>query len=170
MEKGKILIVDDDIDVISIYQAILIKEGYNVISASGLEAGLQKAREEKPDLIILDVMMTTHYEGFEMKIALDKDPFLREIPVLIQSSIDLLTTTDDQKESIQDMAREFRKDPEFKSLQVLLIKNLANGLNGVDYMDENNRNVYFEVDGFLRKPVTSEQLIPEVKKMLYKVK
>jgi hypothetical protein len=74
----------------------------------------------------------------------------------------VLTTSDGQKESIRDMAYEFRKNPEFKDLQVLLIKNLANNLLGVDYMNENGMNVYFEVEGFMRKPVKAANLLSEV--------
>jgi CheY-like chemotaxis protein len=162
----KILLVEDDVDVVSVYKAILEKAGYSVISAPNKKDGMELAKNENPDLIVLDVMMTTHYEGFEMKQELDKLAALKDVPVLFQTSIELVTTSDGQKESIQAMAREFRKDPQFKDLQVLLIKNLANGLNGVDYMDENGNPVYFEVDGFLRKPVTADQLLPEVQKML----
>ena len=59
METKKILIVDDDIDVITIIETILKKEGYTVISANDKKEGMKKIREEKPDLAILDVMMTT---------------------------------------------------------------------------------------------------------------
>jgi len=165
----KILIIDDDIDVINIYETVLKREGYKIFSAINKEAGVKTAREQKPGLIILDVMMTTQYEGFEMKKDLDADIDLKNVPVIIQTSIDVLTTTDRQKESIQDMAREFRKDPSFKDLQVLLIKNMANGLMGVDYMNEAGKNVYFEVDGFLKKPVNAGKLLAEVERLLKKL-
>jgi CheY-like chemotaxis protein len=160
--KKKVLIVDDDIDVINIYKAVLEKEGYAVLTAHNKKTGLAISKDQKPDLIILDVMMTTHYEGFELKKELQDDPELKKIPVIIQTSIDVLTTSDGQKESIRDMAYEFRKNPEFKDLQVLLIKNLANNLLGVDYMNENGMNVYFEVEGFMRKPVKAANLLSEV--------
>ena len=66
METKKILIVDDDIDVITVVKAILNKEGYEVIYANDKIEGIKKAWAEKPDMAILDVMMTTHFEGFEM--------------------------------------------------------------------------------------------------------
>lgn len=164
----KILIIDDDIDVINIYESVLKRDGYQIFSANNKKEGIVAAREQKPGLIILDVMMTTHYEGFELKKELASDPELKKIPVIIQTSLDVLTTTDRQKESIQDMAREFRKDPGFKDLQVLLIKNLANGLMGVDYMNDAGQSVYFEVDGFLRKPVNAGKLQEEVQRLMKK--
>ncbi len=61
MKTKKVLIVDDDIDVITVVETILTHEGYEVISANNKKEGMEKIRSEKPDLAILDVMMTTHY-------------------------------------------------------------------------------------------------------------
>lgn len=81
METKKILIVDDDIDVITIIQTILQKEGYKVIAANDKIEGMKKIREEKPDMAILDVMMTTRYEGFELAKEITDDPQLSKMPV-----------------------------------------------------------------------------------------
>lgn len=166
--KKTIFIVDDDVDIVAMYKTILEKEGYNVLTANDSKTGIPAIKNAKPDLAILDVMMTYHYEGFEMRQTMSSDVELKDIPVVFTTSIDLLTTTDGQKESIQAMAREFRTDPKFKDLDVLLIKNLANGLNGVDYKSEEGKNVYFEVDGFLRKPVKADALISEIASVLAK--
>lgn len=157
----KILIVDDDIDVITIMETILKKEGYTVVTAMSKKEGLAKMRSELPSLAILDVMMTTPYEGFEMAREILKDDTLRNIPVLIQSSIDVLVTT---KASVQDMAREFRKDPNFKDLQVLLVKNVTDGTAGIDYKGEDGISYWFPVKGFIRKPVESQKVLPEIEK------
>jgi CheY-like chemotaxis protein len=74
METKKILIVDDDIDIITVVKAILSKEGYNVISASDKIEGFKLAYKEKPDMAILDVMMTTQYEGFELAKEFSENP------------------------------------------------------------------------------------------------
>lgn len=166
METKKILIIEDDVDVINVYKTALEGEGYQVATADNKEEGLEKAQSWQPDAFIIDVMLSTHYEGFDIAQTLNKDPQFQNTPKLIQTSIEVLTTTDGQKESIQDMAREFRKDPQFQELNVLLIKNTANGLQGVDYMDEDGVSHYFEVDGFLKKPVTPKVLIPEIKRVL----
>lgn len=165
MESKKILIVDDDIDVIAIIETILSKEGYNVISAMNKVEGMQKIRDEEPDLAILDVMMTTHYEGFELAKELTDDPDLRKIPVLMQTSIDILTTT---KPDVQSMAREFRKNPGFKELHVILVKDINTGKSGVDYLNEEGDSIWFPVDGFVRKPVDGKKVFAEIVRILGK--
>lgn len=163
METKKILIVDDDIDVIAVVSAILNKEGYEVISANDKIEGIKKAWSEKPDMAILDVMMTTHFEGFEMAKELSQNPEFKNMPVLMQSSIDILTTT---KPSVQEMAREFRNDPSYRELDVLLIKDVITGNAGIDYRSEEGPSVWLSVDGFLRKPIEAEKLISEVKSLI----
>ncbi|MBU1013403.1 MAG: response regulator [Bacteroidetes bacterium] len=161
----KILIVDDDVDVITVAQTILTKEGYTVISASGKEEGLELLRTEKPDMAILDVMMTTHYEGFELANEMLNNPDLKNVPFLIQTSIDVLTTT---KASVQDMAREFRRDSNFKDLNVLLVKNVTDGSAGIDYKTDDGTSVFFPVGGFLTKPIDGTKLVSEVNKLMKK--
>lgn len=159
----KILIVDDDIDVISVVETILKKEGYDVISATDKREGIEKLKTEKPDLAILDVMMTTQFEGFELAKEILENPEFKDIPFLIQTSIDVLVTT---KASVQEMAREFRKDPNFTDLQVLLVVNLTDGKAGIDYRKESGDSVWFPVGGFIRKPIESKKLIVEVERLI----
>ncbi len=161
----KILIVDDDIDVITVVKAILNKEGYEVISANDKIEGIKKAWSEKPDFAILDVMMTTHFEGFEMAKELSENPEFKAMPVMMLSSIDILTTT---KPSVQEMAREFRQDPNYRELDVLLIKDVVTGNAGIDYHSEDGPSIFLKVDGFLRKPVEADKLISEVKHLMEK--
>jgi CheY-like chemotaxis protein len=163
METKKILIVDDDMDVVTMVETILGKAGYKVISAGNKVEGMEMIRSEKPDLAILDVMMSTHYEGFELAKEIIDDPQLSKIPVLMQTSIEILTTT---RPDVQAMAREFRKNPGFKDLHVILVRDINSGKAGVDYLSENGDTIWFPVDGFLRKPVSSTALLPEVKKIL----
>jgi CheY-like chemotaxis protein len=161
----KILIVDDDIDIINVISTILENEGYEVITANDKKEGLDLARKEHPHLAILDVMMTTPYEGFEMAEELVKDPIFRDMPILMQTSIDVLTTT---KESVREMAREFRQDPKYKELQVILLKDIVSGKAGIDYRTVDGRSIWLPVDGFLKKPVDSKKLLPEIKALLAK--
>lgn len=77
-----ILVVDDNRSVVRIIQVLLQKEGFEVLTAfDGLEA-LQKAQEEKPDLIILDVVMPK-MDGYEVCRLLQDDPDTAAIPVLM---------------------------------------------------------------------------------------
>ena len=160
--RKKILVVDDDIDVIGTVKAVLGKD-YDIITAHDKVEGLEKARLEKPNLVILDVMMTTRFEGFEMAKEIVEDPELRHIPVFMQTSNDVLTTT---KDSVQEMVHEYRMMPGYSELDVLLLKNIATGETGVDYMNENGESIWFPVKGFLRKPVDFEVLSREVSQAL----
>jgi CheY-like chemotaxis protein len=163
MESKKILIVDDDIDVITVVKAILSKEGHNVISASDKIEGFKMAYKEKPDLAILDVMMTTQFEGFELAKEFSENPEFEHMPVLMMTSIDVLTTT---KSAVQEMAREFRQDPNYRELDVLLIRDVITGKAGIDYRTEKGPSIFLPVDGFLRKPVDGKKLLPEVEHLL----
>jgi len=83
MEKrARILLIDDDIDFIAATRIVLETEPYEVIVAYEGDEGLRKAREEKPDLILLDVIMPVK-DGFTAAEQLKKDPELRKIPVLM---------------------------------------------------------------------------------------
>ncbi len=101
MSTKKILLVDDDVDFIFIQKAILEKEGYNVVTAGDSHEGMIKAKEEKPDLAILDVMMTTDQEGFEMARALRKDPNFEKLPIIMLTSVDSISGL-----NLKDMAKD----------------------------------------------------------------
>lgn len=87
MENPKVLIVDDDIDHTKSIQVILESNHYIVVTASDRNEGMEKAKLEKPDLIILDVMMSTWHDGFEMSRDLKKDPQFKDIPILILTAV-----------------------------------------------------------------------------------
>lgn len=163
MDTNKVVIVDDDMDVITIIKAILNAEGYEVLYANDKAEGIKLIREIKPKVAILDVMMTTIYEGFELAQEIIQDPELNKTGILMQTSIDVLTTT---KPDVQAMAREFRKSPGFKDLHVILIRDINTGKAGVDYLAEDGKSVFFHVDGFIRKPVEAKKVIPEVKRIM----
>ncbi|GAB6278405.1 MAG: hypothetical protein STSR0006_04020 [Lentimicrobium sp.] len=91
MKEIKILLVDDDIDFVFIQKAFLEKEGFQVVTAGDKFAGFERAKAEKPDLAILDVMMTTDQEGFEMAREMRKDPLLKDIPIIMLTSVDSVT-------------------------------------------------------------------------------
>ena len=163
MKSNKNLIVDDDYDVITTLNTILQKEGYHTITAVNKMEGIKLALAEKPDLAILDVMMTTHYEGFELAKDFAEDERFKNIKILMQTSIDVLTTTNP---SVQLMAREYRNNPDLKDLQVILLKDIVTGEAGVDYRTEDGKTVWVPVNGFLRKPVNAKVLLSEVKRLL----
>jgi len=72
MNKKKILLVDDDPDIISAFEAILSNKGYNVQTAGNKREGLEKLKANLPDLVILDVMMDEEHDGFDMSREIKK--------------------------------------------------------------------------------------------------
>ncbi len=84
-EKAKILLIDDDIDFVEATKIVLESKPYEVIVAYDGDDGLRKAREENPDLILLDVIMPVK-DGFTIASQLKKDAELSKIPVLILTS------------------------------------------------------------------------------------
>ncbi len=78
----KILIVDDEADIIEILQFVLEAQGYECITASDGEEGLNLAREASPDLIILDVMMPK-INGYKISRLLKYDNKYKNIPILM---------------------------------------------------------------------------------------
>ena len=82
-----ILIVDDDPEMLDSTESILTTKGYNVITALNGEDGFLKAKKEKPNLMLLDVMMTHDTEGFEIARKLRSDDATRSMPVIIMTGI-----------------------------------------------------------------------------------
>jgi len=80
-KKAKILLIDDD-DFVESTKTVLESKPYEVIVAHEGDEGLRKAREENPDLILLDVIMPIK-DGFTAAEQLKKDPQLSKIPVLM---------------------------------------------------------------------------------------
>mgnify|MGYP001253977777 CR=1 FL=1 len=95
MGKAKILIVDDDLDFTKAVKVTLESEKYTVVTAGSRAEGMEKVRAERPDLIILDVVMGSWEEGFEMARELKKDSqFIRNIPILMLTSVKSKTGID----------------------------------------------------------------------------
>ena len=84
-KKAKILLVDDDIDFVEATKTILESKPYEVIVAYEGDEGLRKAREESPNLVLLDIIMPVK-DGFTAAEQCKKDPHLNKIPVIILTS------------------------------------------------------------------------------------
>ena len=81
--KGKILLVDDDLDFLEMHKAVLMHRGYDVLTATNSEEGIERVRTEMPDLIILDLMMEKHDAGFSFSKQIKGDPLFKKIPILM---------------------------------------------------------------------------------------
>ena len=130
MGNANILMVDDDLDLTSALKVMLESENYNVTTASKPIEGMEKVKAERPDLIILDVMMSTWQDGFEM-------------------------------------ARELKKDQCYENLPILMMTGVKDK-TGIDFKSTAGDPTWCPVDGFLDKPVESDVLLAEVRKLLQK--
>jgi DNA-binding response OmpR family regulator len=83
--RPRILIVDDEADLVSVLRFGLEVEGFEVISAGDGEEGLKRAREEQPDLMVLDLMLPK-LDGYKVCRALKFDERYKAIPILILSA------------------------------------------------------------------------------------
>jgi len=87
-EKTKIVIVDDDKDILKALRVILENENYLVFDASNKKDGYEKIKSEKPDLAILDVMMDTMQDGFDLSKDIRKIPEFKNLPIILLTGID----------------------------------------------------------------------------------
>jgi len=85
-KKAKILVVDDEPDMVEMLKMMLENASYDVVAAYDGKEGIEKAREEKPDVIVLDLMMP-EMDGFEACKEMKNDPELADIPILVLTAI-----------------------------------------------------------------------------------
>lgn len=78
----KILVCDDERTIVRLIQVNLEKNGYEVVTAYDGKEGLEKVRSERPNLLVLDVMMP-YMDGFEVLKTLRKDPEFESLPVIM---------------------------------------------------------------------------------------
>ena len=82
-----VLVIDDDPTARDLLSRVLVKEGYRVRTAADGRAGLDAAAAERPDLIVLDVMMPK-MDGWAVLSALKADPTLDDVPVVMHTMVD----------------------------------------------------------------------------------
>ena len=83
----KILIIDDDVDLVTANQTALELAGFEVVAAYTGAEGLARARDDRPDAIVLDVTMETMGAGFKVARQLREDEATRETPLIMLTSI-----------------------------------------------------------------------------------
>jgi adenylate cyclase len=87
MPSAKILVVDDDPDFVEIMRTILEANDYNVVTAANGEQALAQVKAQRPDLMLLDIMMSSVLDGLNVSEQLALDPEARFMPVIMVSSI-----------------------------------------------------------------------------------
>ena len=96
MSKQTILVVDDERDLLDLIEYNLKKEGFKVLKAENGEEGINKAKEHRPDLILLDIMMPK-MDGLEAVEIMRKDEDLKKTPIIF------LTARSDEKTEIDGL-------------------------------------------------------------------
>ena len=87
--KARVLVIDDDPDVLATTQLFLESRGHEVLTAPGPAEGMRQLEIEKPDVVVLDVMMPHGTEGFQWlwSVRRHADAAVREVPVIVVTSI-----------------------------------------------------------------------------------
>jgi len=85
--KPKLLLVDDDEGFLKANALLLEQAGYNVVTAPDGRAGLAAARQHKPDVAIIDVIMKQPDEGFRLARAIHNDPDLADVKMIVLTAV-----------------------------------------------------------------------------------
>lgn len=97
-EKTKILLVDNDVDFIDLNKAVLENNGFDVVVAYSGAEGLDRVRFERPNLVVLDLMMEKHDTGFGFAKAMKADPTTKDTPILMLTAVGSETGMDFSQE------------------------------------------------------------------------
>lgn len=135
----KILIVDDEEDAISFISAILQTNNYEYISAENGIKGLELAKKEKPDLILLDLIMPEK-SGIMMFQELKKDRELRKIPIIVVSGASEVTGVDFKNFIFKHIEKDSETDEESMA--------------------------FFKPNDYIEKPINPDTLIKAIEKVL----
>jgi CheY-like chemotaxis protein len=138
----RILIVDDEPDAISYIGSVLEDNGYDYLSAENGEEGLEMAKKEKPDMILLDLIMPGK-SGILMFQELKKDPELGKIPVIVVSGASEALGVD---------------------LKYFMIKQPRKGKERV--VETTGETEFTEPNAYVEKPVDPNELIKVIKENL----
>ncbi len=119
-----ILIIDDDIDLVEAMRLTLEGAGFEVIDAQDGEKGLQKVKQEKPDLVLLDVMMGTQDEGFHVAYRIKNDSESADLPIIMLTAVGQETGFSFDKEKDEDFlpVEEFLEKPINPDTLIELVK------------------------------------------------
>ena len=83
----KIMIIDDDFDLVEAMRITLEAAGYEVIDAQNGDTGLAKIKSESPDLVLLDVMMSSIDEGFHVAYKIREDAEIQDTPIVMLTAV-----------------------------------------------------------------------------------
>ncbi len=84
---AKILVVDDDPDFVKVTTKVLEKAGHQVVSAANGAKAMKVMRQDRPDVVLLDIMMSYILDGLDVSREMAQDPELKDIPVIMVTSL-----------------------------------------------------------------------------------
>jgi CheY-like chemotaxis protein len=84
---AKVLVVDDDPDFVKVTTRVLEKAGHEVVSAANGAKALQAMRQDAPDVVLLDIMMSYILDGLDVSREMAEDPALKDVPVIMVTSL-----------------------------------------------------------------------------------
>ena len=116
-KTASILVVDDDPEIVSMLSTRLTKRGYKVTTASDGHRALELAKRERPDLVLLDVMMPGK-SGWEVARALKQDPITQAIKIVMVTAIG--ERTNEMTSSIYGADAHIDKPFEFEKLEKMI--------------------------------------------------
>ncbi|MFA4921555.1 MAG: response regulator [Candidatus Neomarinimicrobiota bacterium] len=122
----KILIIDDDVDLVEVLRLTLEKNGYTVIDAQNGSRGYQLLEREQPDLVILDVMMATWDEGFEVVQKIRVNPTIADTPIIMLTAVSQQMGIKYAKDDETLPVNEFIEKPVMPGTLLTIIKKYVN--------------------------------------------
>ncbi|MCL5798748.1 MAG: response regulator [Gammaproteobacteria bacterium] len=123
---AKILIVDDSPTEVHILRSALVKYGHNIVTATSGEEALEVARIERPDLILMDVVMPG-MNGFQATRKLSLDPEMKSIPVIVVSNKSQET---DRIWGIRQGAKDYLTKPVSEATLIESVRKVLGGSGG----------------------------------------
>ena len=79
----KLLLIDDDLDLLDQHKLLLETKGFKVVTADNSKAGWDLFKSEKPDAVVVDLIMEEHDSGFILSYKIKKDEYGKQIPIFI---------------------------------------------------------------------------------------
>jgi len=154
----KILVVDDDENIRDSLSAILKSEGYNVLTAEDKGTAFSNLRENIPDLILLDVHISSNQEGFDIAQELLNTEKYHSVPVIILTNTEIVSGGD----KLLDLARKFRNNPQFGYINAILQEE-ENGKRVLEYKSEKSGKVVtLPVADAISKPIDTDLLLESI--------
>jgi CheY-like chemotaxis protein len=138
----RILIIDDEPDIVTFLSAVLEENGYSSMSAKDGVEGLETLRREQPDLVLLDLMMPKK-SGITMFQELRKDPELGQIPVVVVTGVSEVTGVDFRNFMYKQPLKDEKK-----------------------FVETTGLTKYTIPDGYVEKPIDPDELIKAIKNAL----